>query len=155
MMFLWSTCAVPFGVYAIVQNFNIPLQIQPQCFCLLCLVSWGQCKYYASKWKARNVVLICTAILVVDGGLQGLLVWAIRNAYYRRGLEWPMTLMGVLACVLLVSGYVPIPFELAKRRGRVVGIDFLFLTIDWFGAFFSLISLGTLKVQRRALCSSH
>lgn len=24
MMFLWALCGVPFGVYAIVQNFNIP-----------------------------------------------------------------------------------------------------------------------------------
>jgi len=47
MMLLWSISGVPFGVYAIVQNFNIPIQIQPQCFCLLCLVSWGQCKYYS------------------------------------------------------------------------------------------------------------
>lgn len=163
MMFLWSASGVPFGAYAIAQNFNIPIQIQPQCFCLFCLVNWGQCKYYsryaapvkvrsvspgaeadhhASKWKARNVIMICTAILAVDGGLQGLLVWLLRKGYYEKNLEWPMTVIGAVAFVLLISGYIPIPFELMKRRGRVVGIDFLFLTIDWFGAFFSLMSLG-------------
>lgn len=47
VMLMWSTCGVPFGAYAIAQNFNIPVQIQPQCFCLLCLVSWAQCKYYS------------------------------------------------------------------------------------------------------------
>jgi hypothetical protein len=47
MMFLWSASGVPFGAYAIVQNFNIPIQIQPQCFCLFCLVNWGQCMYYS------------------------------------------------------------------------------------------------------------
>jgi hypothetical protein len=36
---------------------------------------------------------------------------------------------------------MPIPFELLKRRGRVVGIDFIFLAIDWNGAFFSLMAL--------------
>jgi uncharacterized protein with PQ loop repeat len=46
MMFLWALCGVPFGVYAVVQNFNIPIQIQPQCFCALCLFSWGQCLRY-------------------------------------------------------------------------------------------------------------
>lgn len=46
MMFLWALCGVPFGVYAIVQNFNIPIQIQPQCFCILCLTSWAQCLLY-------------------------------------------------------------------------------------------------------------
>lgn len=52
--------------------------------------------------------------------------------------------MGILACIMLIGGYVPIPFELIKRRGRVIGIDFIFLAIDWSGAFFSLMSLGTL-----------
>lgn len=81
-------------------------------------------------------------ILLLDGGLQGLLVWLLRKAYYEKHLEWPMTLIGSVAFVLLISGYIPIPFELMKRRGRVVGIDFFFLAIDWFGAFFSLMSLG-------------
>ncbi|KAK5560185.1 hypothetical protein LTR46_001935 [Exophiala xenobiotica] len=141
MMFLWSASGVPFGAYAIVQNFNIPIQIQPQCFCFFCLVNWGQCMYYSSKWKARNVFMICAAILVLDAGLQGLLVWLLRMAYYEKNLEWPLTFIGAVAFILLISGYIPIPFELIKRRGRVVGIDFLFLLIDWFGAFFSLMSL--------------
>lgn len=37
---------LPFGVYAIAQNFNIPLQVQPQIFMALCLVSWGQILLY-------------------------------------------------------------------------------------------------------------
>ena len=61
---------------------------------------------------------------------------------YRRGVSWPVTLIGVVAAVLLIVGFVPVPFELWKRRGRVVGIDFAFLTIDWLGAFFSLMALG-------------
>lgn len=46
MMFLWALCGVPFGVYAIVQNFNIPIQIQPQCFYVLCLTCWAQSLLY-------------------------------------------------------------------------------------------------------------
>ena len=64
------------------------------------------------------------------------------RAPYRRGVSWPVTLVGVIAAVLLIIGYAPVPFELWKRRGRVVGIDFGFLTIDWFGAFFSLMAIG-------------
>ena len=37
---------VPFGAYAVVQNFNIPLQVQPQIFMFLCLVSWSQILMY-------------------------------------------------------------------------------------------------------------
>ncbi len=37
---------VPFGVYAIAQNFNIPIQVQPQIFMTLCLISWAQTLRY-------------------------------------------------------------------------------------------------------------
>ncbi|KAL8767890.1 MAG: hypothetical protein Q9194_005854 [Teloschistes cf. exilis] len=46
MMFLWAICAVPLGVYVIVQNFNLPIQIQPQIFCVLALTSWAQILIY-------------------------------------------------------------------------------------------------------------
>jgi uncharacterized protein with PQ loop repeat len=46
MMLIWSVSGVPFGVYAVAQRFNIPLIIQPQCFCVLCGVSWAQCMIY-------------------------------------------------------------------------------------------------------------
>lgn len=42
---------MPFGVYSIVQKFNIPLQIQPQCFGLFCCVSWGQCEEEVVPFK--------------------------------------------------------------------------------------------------------
>lgn len=79
-------------------------------------------------------------LLLVFGGIEAGLVLAIRPAY-ARGLDWPVLLIGVVAFITLISGYLPIPFELIKRRGRVVGIDFVFLTIDWCGAFFSLMAL--------------
>lgn len=90
--------------------------------------------------------------------MEVLLVFVIRGPY-SRGISWPVTLVGVLAAVLLIIGYVPLPFELWKRRGRVVGIDFGFLTIDWFGAFFSLMAIGKCVVSLmpgiRGLKGSH
>ena len=59
MMFLWSLSGVPFGVYAVVQNFNIPIQIQPQCFCALCLVSWGQCLKFG--WSVVLSILLSSS----------------------------------------------------------------------------------------------
>ncbi|KAL2023507.1 hypothetical protein VTK56DRAFT_2115 [Thermocarpiscus australiensis] len=38
-MFLWALSALSFGMYAVAQNFNIPLQIQLQDFMCLCLVT--------------------------------------------------------------------------------------------------------------------
>lgn len=86
--------------------------------------------------------MTCATLLLLFAGLEISLVYALRHAYYVKQLSWPLTLIGAVAFVLLISGYIPIPFELIKRRGRVVGIDFMFLTIDWFGAFFSLMALG-------------
>lgn len=141
MVLLWSLSSLPFGVYAISQRFNIPLQVQPQCFGLFCMVSWGQCMYYGRHWKAWQSTLACATMLAINGVLQVVFVLVIRGPY-SRGVSWPVTTMGILATIALLSGYVPIPFELIKRRGRVVGVDFWFLLLDSSGAFFSLMSLG-------------
>lgn len=141
MMFLWSLCGVPFGAYAVIQNFNIPIMVQPQCFCVLCLVSWGQCLLYGKKWRVWTVTFLTATLLLFFGGLEVLLIFVIRGPY-SRGVEWPVTLIGFVAACLLIVGYMPVPFELWKRRGRVVGIDFGMLTMDWLGAFFSLMAIG-------------
>ena len=74
-------------------------------------------------------------------GIEVLGVFLIRPVY-ERGVQWPIEFNGVVAAVLLITGYSPVPFEVWKRRGRVVGIDFVFLTIDWLGAVFSLLAIG-------------
>lgn len=76
------------------------------------------------------------AFAAIEAGL----VFVVRPAY-SRGVDWPVLLVGILAFITLIAGFSPIPFELLKRRGRVVGIDLIFLTIDWCGAFFSLMAL--------------
>lgn len=84
--------------------------------------------------------MLLISLLAVFAAVETGLILAIRPAY-SRGVDWPVLLVGIVAFVTLLSGYLPIPFELIKRRGRVVGIDFVFLTIDWCGAFFSLMAL--------------
>jgi hypothetical protein len=79
-------------------------------------------------------------LIIILAAIEAGLILAIQPAY-ARGIEWPVLFIGIIAFVTLISGYLPIPFELLKRRGRVVGIDFLFLTIDWCGASFSLLAL--------------
>jgi hypothetical protein len=79
-------------------------------------------------------------LFAIFAAVEAGLILAIRPAY-ARGIEWPVLLIGIVAFVSLISGYLPVPLELIKRRGRVVGIDFIFLTIDWLGAFFSLLAL--------------
>jgi uncharacterized protein with PQ loop repeat len=66
MMLLWTVSGVPFGAYAIAQNFNIPLMVQPQCFCCLCGVSWAQCLVYG-----RYVISVVPCQKAPVGHLRG------------------------------------------------------------------------------------
>ncbi|KAI4193831.1 MAG: hypothetical protein LQ350_008129 [Teloschistes chrysophthalmus] len=140
MMFLWAICAVPLGVYVIVQNFNLPIQIQPQIFCVLALTSWAQILIYNNGWAVWKATTLAIGTGILFGSTQVLLILTLRGPY-ERGIEWPMTLVGVISAVLLASGLIPPYFEIAKRHGRVVGINFVFLGMDWLGAFFSLMAL--------------
>ncbi|KAI9832141.1 MAG: hypothetical protein M1819_004492 [Sarea resinae] len=141
MLFLWSICAVPFGVYAVVQKFNIPMQVQPQVFCALSLVSWAQTLVYHSHKTPMVATLIAVVTGLVFAGVETLLILTLRGPY-NRGTTWPITFIGVIAAVLLAAGLIPPYFEIWKRKGRVVGINLLFLTVDFSGAFFSLIALA-------------
>lgn len=90
--------------------------------------------------------------------------WLTRNQpIYIAGNETPVLVVGIIASVLLAAGLLPPYVEIHKRRGRVVGINWVrripaesfkaesgltcvpqvFLTMDWNGAFFSLMALGT------------
>jgi hypothetical protein len=48
-----------------------------------------------------------------------------------------------VAAILLAAGLLPPYGEAWKRKGRIIGINFAFLTMDSLGAFFSLLSLVT------------
>ncbi|KNG44556.1 pq loop repeat-containing protein [Stemphylium lycopersici] len=140
MLILWSICGVPFGVYAIVQNFNFALKFQPQAFASLTLIAWGQTLYYHNKWRVWTATVATIALAASFGIMELILILTLRGPY-SRGVEWPMMLMAILASVIQVVGLIPPFFELAKRNGRVIGIDFWFLTIDYLGAFFSLMAI--------------
>ena len=81
MMFLWAACGVPFGAYAIIQNFNIPIQVQPQCFMVLSIVSWVQILMYSQyvavgSQSRRDQVLTRTLVLTASGLPGKRLSWA-------------------------------------------------------------------------------
>lgn len=60
----------------------------------------------------------------------------------KHGVHWPLLIYGISASVLLALGLIPPYFELAKRKGRVIGINPIFLGTDLCGAIFSLASLA-------------
>ena len=144
MMFLWAISAVPFGVYAIIQNYNIPIQSQPQIFCALSLVSWAQILHYNTGFTAFRAGLLASSVGAMFGGVEALLILTLQPLY-DRGTSWPLMVVGVVAAILLAAGLLPPYQELWKRGGRVVGIHFGFLTVDWLGAFFSLMGVVAQK----------
>ncbi|KAB2569438.1 putative membrane protein [Lasiodiplodia theobromae] len=140
MPFLWAAAAVPFGIYNIVQNFNIPLQVQPQVFCALVLICWAQTLIYHDHWRVWTATLTAVITGLVFGGVEALLILTLRGPY-SRGVEWPIVTVGVIAAVLLAVGLLPMYWEQWKRDGRAKDISFLFLTTDFCGAAFSLLAL--------------
>lgn len=118
----------------------MPLQVQPAIFTMLALVTWAQCVYYNPPfaWVRRwHVPLFTVTLACTFAGVETALVLTLRPL----DSEAKVIAVGVVATVALMSGLVPPYIELAKRRGRVVGINFLFLATDWCGAAFSLMSL--------------
>ncbi|QKX63529.1 uncharacterized protein TRUGW13939_10700 [Talaromyces rugulosus] len=141
MMLLWAVSAIPFGVYMILQDVNIPLQIQPQLFGFFGFISWGQILYYNhnfSKFKASALVVI---LVLLCGGIEAMFILTLRIPY-SKGITWPDLIFGIIASIMLALGFLPVYLEMWKRRGRVVGFNWVFLSIDTLGALFSLFALA-------------
>lgn len=141
MMFLWVISGIPFAIFFLILNTNIILQVQPHLFTFFCGVGFVQSCYYPpvkmDKWK---IFMITMAIILVDVGSEiGFVLWL--RPLYAQGIKWPAMIFGILASVLLAIGLLPPYFELAKRQGEVVGINFVFLTLDSLGAYFSIASV--------------
>ena len=66
------------GVYAIVQDLNVPLILQPQLFGALCLLSWAQCQFYGARRPLHVCVALYVGCLCVLAGFQVGVVYAVR-----------------------------------------------------------------------------
>ncbi|KAB5562897.1 hypothetical protein GE09DRAFT_763407 [Coniochaeta sp. 2T2.1] len=140
MMYIWALCGVPFGVYAIVQKFNMPIQVQPQCFMALCLVSWSQILHYGHGYPVWKAAGAGVGMACIFAGVEAALILTLTPIYHR-GNETPILVIGIVAAVLLAVGLLPPYQEIWKRHGRVIGFNWIFLGMDWGGAFFSLMAL--------------
>ncbi|CCG82929.1 Uncharacterized protein C2E12.03c [Taphrina deformans PYCC 5710] len=139
MMMLWVSAGVPLGIYNVVQDLNIGLQIQPQLFMFFALICTVQTYHYRLEWTYTKsfIIILCVGILLAGLEVAGieLLRLGIRN-----GVRWPITLIGVISAVLINIGLVPQYWEIYKRNA-VIGVSYAFLSIDCAGAVFSFISL--------------
>lgn len=141
MMFLWAASGVPFGVYFVVQNSTKVIQVQPHMFMFFALIVWMQTLYYPPvKWPLKKVAILVTTVCCLFGGIEAGLIVPLRIVY-RNGVSWPTTLVGAIAAVLLAAGLVPPYIEIYKHNGEVVGINFVFLGLDFSGAMFSIFAV--------------
>jgi uncharacterized protein with PQ loop repeat len=138
-MLFWASAGIPLGVYNIVSRFNIALQIQPQILASLSLITWGQCYLYDKKWSLWKVLAAVLPLALVMGGVEVALVFATQIAIDRE-INWPLTLMAVLAAVLLGLGVMEQYLAIWKNRS-VEGISFLFCGIDALGDLTSIVSV--------------
>ncbi|KAK4498269.1 hypothetical protein PRZ48_010927 [Zasmidium cellare] len=139
MMMLWAWAGVPLGVYNIVSNFNIALQIQPQILAVLSLLTWIQCYYYEQKWSIARSLAVVLPIACIMAGIEVALVFALRIGV-KRGVHWPVTLIAVLAAAFLALGVLRHYWDIYVHR-TVRGISFLFVGIDALGDLTSIISV--------------
>ncbi|SPO05768.1 related to membrane protein [Cephalotrichum gorgonifer] len=139
MYFSWAIAGIPLGVYNLVQDFNIALQIQPHILIFLSLVAWAQCQYYGAKWRPAFVLGASAAAAVCIGGVECGLYFALKEAV-RKDQEWPLILMVVLAALFLAIGVLRYYWEIYKSRS-VEGISFMFVVIDATGDLVSILAL--------------
>ncbi|KAK9388218.1 PQ loop repeat-domain-containing protein [Lipomyces mesembrius] len=145
MLLLWAYAGILFGMYFLVQRPNIPLMIQPEIFTFLSFVTWAQCLYYGSKFSFIKTIVVVSLVVAFSAGLQVAAIIPLQNSALCNSSSnstcWPLLLIGIMAAVLIVIGLVPPYFELWRRQGQVIGINFWFLFLDCSGAILSFASL--------------
>ncbi len=142
MLFLWTASGVPFSIFFVSRDASIPIQIQPQCFTFLCLVTWAQTLHYPPVSQSKKKTILYVGLfLIISIALEVGFIIPLKRLT-AKNIMWPSLIFGILASILLAVGLLPPYFELAKRQGRVVGINFVFLSLDFSGALFSVLSVA-------------
>lgn len=143
MALLWCFCAPFFAVYFISEDSSIPIMLQPHLFGILCWIVYIQVMYYPPVQRStKQIILRAGGFIIFWIFLEVGSVIPLRHLYLTRGVKWPLLIYGIISSIFLAAGLIPPYFELWKRQGRVIGINFVFLTVDFSGAVFSLASLA-------------
>ncbi|OCH96321.1 hypothetical protein OBBRIDRAFT_787400 [Obba rivulosa] len=139
LVFMWGVSGVFLGVYAIVQDLNIPLIVQPQLFASLSFVSWAQCQYYGKQRSRAAVITMWIFVMTLSAGFEAGMIYAVRPSF-QRGNDGPVKAFGIISAVTISSALLPQYYEIYKH-GEVIGISITFMAIDCLGGIFSVLSL--------------
>ncbi|KAI8996441.1 PQ loop repeat-domain-containing protein [Trametes punicea] len=140
LVLVWGFSGVTFGVYAIVQDLNIPLILQPHLFGALSYLSWAQCQHYGRKRSRVAALAMYTAVVVLSAGFEVGMIFAVKPAY-RSGNMRPIQFFGIFSSVLIALALLPQYWEIYRRK-EVVGLSVLFMFVDMLGGVFSDLSLA-------------
>lgn len=105
-----------------------------------CLVSWVQILIYSRRWSTWLASITGLGVAIAFAGAEAALILTLRPVYEAGNNIAPLV-VGIMANILLALGLLPPYGEILKRRGRVIGINWVFLSMDWLGSFFSLMAL--------------
>lgn len=99
-----------------------------------------------SRWPVWKASTLAGVLWVLFGGIEAALILTLRvrvfilkellasalyllteetQPLYKRGIDYPMLILGILASILLALGLIPPYFEIWKRKGRVVGFNWV------------------------------
>lgn len=149
MFFLFATSGIPFAIYFVDQFAGTAFIVQPHLFSFFSFCAFWQSLYYppvSYSWQKATVILAVT--VGVCAGVEAGCIVPLRHLY-AKGITWPNLIPGIVASVLLAAGLLPPYWELLKRHGQVVGINFVFLFLDSTGALMSMcgVAVGTGKTD--------
>lgn len=142
MFFLFGTSGIPFAVYFVDQFAQTAFIVQPHLFSFFSFCAFWQSLYYppvSYSWQKASIILAVT--VAICAGIEAGCIVPLRDLY-AKGITWPNLIPGIVASVLLAAGLLPPYWELMKRKGQVVGINFVFLFLDSTGALMSMCGVA-------------
>ncbi|KAH9857238.1 PQ loop repeat-domain-containing protein [Lenzites betulinus] len=131
LVLTWGIAGAFLGTYAVVQNLNIPLILQPQLFAVLSFVSWAQCQYYSHKRSKATAIAMYIAAVTIFAGFEAGMIYAIFPSY-RAGNMAPIEFFGIFSAILISGALLPQYYEIYKYK-EVIGISVMFMAVDLMG----------------------
>ncbi|GAA5923982.1 Ilt1p [Sporobolomyces koalae] len=136
----WLFSGLFLGIYAILEDINIPICVQPHAYGSLCAIIFCQMVYFDRKWSLRNTLLLFLAYCLIGGGFEVGMYFAAKPGV-DRGIVGASMPFGILSDICLAAGFFPQFWQIYKDR-KVIGLSYLFLAMDTLGAVFSILSLA-------------
>ncbi|TLD38952.1 hypothetical protein E2P81_ATG01495 [Venturia nashicola] len=127
MVFSWAIAMVPFGAY-------VTIQVRSWTTLIIPTILINPIEPEHGNQSPASALLFTMSDLLGPNIV-------LRKIPYAKGISWPVTTLGIIGAVLINFGLIGPFIDAYKRDWRIIGVSFRFLSIDFAGAVFSLLSL--------------